>query len=208
MALSGTAERSGTLVVVELILLHGFDAGPENLTEVADSVRAALPGWSIRLLDGPVDIVDGRKAWWQDGDCALPDVRHALEWLTATIGEEPLVVAGFSQGGAFALAAGFGLDGCPSGVNVLGAACIGGFVPDEVHVGPTSLELFIAHGTEDDVVDPFHAQSLARLSARHGIGHELMLHGGGHEWPSDVTERLISWLVGHDWTYAPEKPGV
>lgn len=182
---------------MELILLHGFDATPADLSYVAESLRSALTGWLVRTIAGPVDVGGGRHAWWDEGDASYPDARHALAWIGDRIGTAPTVIAGFSQGGALSLACGFGGGrGGPVRANVRGVACIGGFVPDDVAIGPSGVALFVGHGVADDVVDVFHAESLGRLATRHGIASEVTLHDGGHEWPESITDSLGSWLRG------------
>ena len=182
---------------MELILLHGFDATPADLADVAESLRAALNGWAVRTIAGPVDVGGGRHAWWNDGDAWYPDARHTLGWIGGRVGSGPAVIAGFSQGGALALACGFGgADGAPVQANVRGVACIGGFVPDEVVIGPSDVALFVGHGVADDVVDVFHAESLGRVATRHGVANEVTLHDGGHEWPESIIEPLAAWLSG------------
>ncbi len=191
---------AGTLGGVELILLHGFDATPADLSDVAESLRSALNGWTVRTIAGPVDIGGGRLAWWTDGDVSFPDARHALAWISEQIGTEPVVIAGFSQGGALALACGFGgAAGDRSAQvrsNVRAVACIGGFLPDDVMIAPTSVALFVGHGVADEVVDVFHAESLGRSATRHGVENVVILHDGGHEWPAPITDSLASWLRG------------
>ncbi len=182
---------------MELILLHGFDAMPTDLSDVAESVRSKLNGWAVRTVAGPVDLGGGRRAWWKEGDPAYPDARHAVAWVVEQIGTAPAVIAGFSQGGALALACGFGGEhGAPVRANVRGIACIGGFVPDEVVIGPSGVALFVGHGAADDVVDVFHAESLGRVATRHGVVNEVTIHDGGHEWPDSIIEPLVSWLRG------------
>ncbi len=180
---------------MELILLHGFDATPADLFDVAESLRTALTGWSVRTITGPVEVGGGRRAWWNDDDPRYPDAHHALAWITDHIGTAPAVIAGFSQGGALSLACGFGgANGLPVCANLRGVACIGGFLPDGVVIGPSDVALFVGHGVADEVVDVFHAESLGRLAQRHGLVSETSLHEGGHIWPESITDSLVAWL--------------
>ncbi len=174
---------------MELVLLHGFDGAPANLFGIADAVRHHMPGVSVRLLTGPVRLASGRWAWWNDGDERYGTPAAALDWLTPRLGDEPVVVAGFSQGGALALAVAF------AGIStVFGVGCVGGFLPDDTRVGPTSAQLFVAHGEADAAVDVFHAESLARQAKRAGLNHELLIHRGGHTWTEEVTATFVAWL--------------
>lgn len=186
------------------MLLHGFDAIPGTLLGVAEALREALPGMTVRLGTGPVIRNTGLRAWWEEGHEKYPGAAEALAWLEPHLGDAPVVVAGFSQGGAMALACGFaGPDGRPIRPNVVAVVCVAGFLPDGLgdgaHIGPNSAPLFLAHGSTDEVVDVFHAESLDRLARRHAVVCDLTLHDGGHEWPGSVTAELSKWLARLDW---------
>jgi predicted esterase len=169
---------------MKLVLLHGHDAIPGDLLGVAEAVRGRLPAVEVALLPGPVRLPSGRFAWWADDDGPSAGVARVATY--ANVG--PVVVAGFSQGGAVALAA-------ANIAGVLGAASIGGFLVEPVAFDESTAPMFIAHGRDDEVVDVFHAESLARRLARANVDHVLVLHDGGHEWPDAVTGKMVAWLA-------------
>lgn len=177
---------------MRLVLLHGYDSSPDAFADVAAAVAEGLPAVRVIAVPGPVVLPSGTLAWWDDNTADSGGAPAALAWLTTELErepDEPTVIAGFSQGGALALAAGFaGL------ANVVGFACVGGFVPDDTLVTATELPLFIGHGENDEVVDPFHAESLARRASKAGINHHLETHDGGHVWPPSMSEAFVSWL--------------
>ena len=178
---------------MELVLLHGFDSNPGALLGVAAAVRARFPSVLVRLLAGPVRLPSGTFAWWNDDPSAstfTTTPADALAWITPRLRGGPVVVAGMSQGGALALAvASARLE------NVVGVASVGGFAPDNLPLVGTSTPLFIAHGESDEIVDVFHAESLARTARRLGISTTLDLHPGGHAWTEEVTEAFLPWMA-------------
>ena len=180
---------------MKLLLLHGHGATPGDLLPLAEAVRAAVPSVSVVLPAGPVRLDNGRFAWWIDDDGPA----GAIASLAPHFGTGPTVVAGFSQGGAVALAAA-GQRG------VVGVASIGGFLHDPADFAVPETPMFVAHGRNDVLVDVFHAESLARRAARLGRNVVLELHDGGHDWPPVVTEAFVDWLRSHD--PGPEKAGV
>lgn len=182
---------------MELVLLHGFDSRPENLDDVVEAIHEALPAVVIRVLTGPVHLASGDWAWWNDDDESVATVTDALAWIIPQLGPSPVVVAGFSQGAAVALGVAF------AGVSaVVGVGCVGGFVPDDLQPGSLAAPLFIAHGRNDNVVDVFNAESLARRATRHGAAVTLALHDGGHAWTAEVTEAFVAWLTLVAWQTA------
>ena len=176
---------------MELVLLHGHDSMPGALLHVADAVRARFSHVSVRLLTGPVRLASGRFAWWDEADPQFSSAGGALEWIRPKLAERPAIVAGFSQGGALALAVwSAGLEA------VAGVASVGGFLADDhpLAAGARSRSLFLGHGEADDIVDVFHAETLIRQATRLGISHGSLVHAGGHEWTPDVTEAFLLWL--------------
>ncbi len=178
---------------MKLLLLHGHDGIPGDLLPVAEAVRVAITTVSVVLPAGPVRLADGRLAWWNDDD---GPAAAALS-LASHFGAEPVVVAGFSQGGAVALAS-------ARQRGVVGVASIGGFLHDPSDLAGTTVAMFVAHGRGDEIVDVFHAESLVRRAGRLNIAHELVLHDGGHEWTPLVTDCFVEWLLRHDFAHAPE----
>jgi predicted esterase len=173
---------------MELVVFHGFDAIPGDLIAIANAVRWAHPDMTVRLLPGPI-VRDAGRAWWVDDDPLFGEPADTVEWLLPQISDAPVIVAGFSQGGGLALAAGF------SGhANIVGVASISGFIPDDIELRKIDASLFIAHGDQDQIVDIFHATSLLRKVDRLGITCSQFLHKGGHVWTDEVTDEFVKWL--------------
>ena len=169
---------------MKLLLLHGHDGHPGDLLLVAEAVRSRVSPVSVVVPAGPVPLGNGRFAWWNGDDGPA----GAVASLASFFGDEPVVVAGFSQGGAVALA----LSGQRG---VVGVASVGGFLHDPADLSETVASLFLGHGRSDDVVDVFHAESLARRTGRLNMNTEFVLHDGGHEWPLSVTDRFVQWMA-------------
>lgn len=101
-----------------VVLLHGFQMQPSDLSPFAHSLRE--PAWFL-FPEAPLDADGGGRAWWhidsKKRDAAIakgprdfaeqhpPDLPRAramlvalIEELRARIGDRPLVLGGFSQG--------------------------------------------------------------------------------------------------------------
>jgi predicted esterase len=173
-----------------LIGFHGY-------AEDADVHRAALEripgadGWLIVAVQALHPFYTKQQrvvANWmtsQDRDLAIADnidyVGRVLEWLRASYGPpQPIVFAGFSQGGAMAYRAAARYSA--AGVIVLAAD-----VPPDV----ASLEgvllppILIGRGTRDEWYTADKHAADQRALATLGVAVESCVFDGGHEWGGD-----------------------
>lgn len=200
VAEKGTPPRAGS---PSLILLHGHDDDPDAFAEMA--ARIAPPGWVTHTPEGPVTTESGR-AWWtarEDGSPHPQQVADAFARLDALIdeltdperaGAGPLVIGGFSQGGALALA--YLLRGDDRAIH--GAFAISAWLPnlDEVVyllAVVDSLPVFVAHGTEDEDVPVQQGRSAARLLERNDALVTFVELPVGHE-VDPFLDDLATWL--------------
>ena len=144
-----------------VILLHGHGDEPGSLADVA-TVLAERCGVGVLLPKGPLKAAEGGWAWWDPQEHSSLAVTTAVDafWanLTEHVAAETVILAGFSQGGALAAAAGL----CAAGIRpVSGVAVVGGFLPEGQRInGALRPRLLVVHGNQDDVVDPWHAARL------------------------------------------------
>lgn len=150
-----------------LVVLHGFGANERDLA----------PLWShlghdgeVAFLRAPLPLGPGAWMWFPLPTLetilqpALPGVRDAgeavLAWLDATVGDAPVILAGFSQGAAVALQV---LRSAPS--RVRGVVALSGFVAgvgdaatadDDARLAALDprVPTFFGHGTADPVIPP------------------------------------------------------
>lgn len=189
---------TGDVPTTCIFLLHGLGADPDDLVPVARylrfpfAVRYVLPAAPMR----PVTLNRGMRmpAWY---DLSATEVRRgedadgiarsvaALEALVAVevdagIAPERIVLAGFSQGCAMALATGL-----HTSQRLAAIAGMSGYLPACVPVtgegANRGTPIFLAHGTDDPVVsiDLGRASRDALVLAGHRVEW--------HEYPIDHT---------------------
>ena len=175
------------------MLLHGHDDDPAARRGAAEAM--APVAWDVVVPDGPVATADGRRAWWRSDDDGAPfpaDVDAAIAVVDETVarcaGVTPVVLAGFSQGGALALALAVGDPAAaPDRAVIAGVVAISAWLPDLAAL-PADLTAFagrrtpvlVAHGGDDDDVPLLLGRSAARLLDRHGVPTSFVTLDVGH----------------------------
>jgi predicted esterase len=184
-----------------ILLLGGHGSTPSSRAALEDVLRQAVgPEVVVHSAAGPVDVGDG-TAWW-DGELAeedWPALASQLDDLASARGfvGRSLVVAGFSQGGAAALAwAASGSRRQP----LAGVVCVAGFLPGCVAAAlrpgaPVLLAALVVITAEDDVVDPFLGAVAARMLSRAGADVTVAEVDAGHEWTPAATAAVVEWLA-------------
>lgn len=180
-----------------LIVLHGHDDDPAALAAVAPAL--VPPAWTTVVPDGPVATTGGRRAWWRSDDDGAPfpgDVAAATALVDAVVEQHgsaaPVVVAGFSQGGALALALALRDPSVvPAGSTgaIAGVIAVSAWLPDLVGL-PVDLAgaasratpVLVAHGGDDDDVPLLLGRSAARLLDRHGVPVAFVTLDVGHRF--------------------------
>ena len=174
-----------------LIALHGHGE-PEPAT-IAWAERVAPGGWKLVTVDAPGARQDPRS-WFDTGPRGVQgeDLQRSIEAIRNAVGEVsgagPVVLAGFSQGAAMALACGE----IPGVVAVVG---ICPFLPEveqlKLGSGPPAL---VVPSEGDEVTPAFLGEDLA--AAMRAAGREVELHvtSGVHEVSRDSAVLAKHWL--------------
>lgn len=186
-----------------LILLPGYGDRPEPLVAVADVVDPDGV-WDVVVCE-PRLVGPGGPRWYEVDDDGprideLDDSRRAVlavadEQLAATgLDADRLVVAGFSQGGALALATAVHAH---DGATPQAVAVLAGYLADHPDVDLDRSRdrcVLVAHGEDDPVVDPVRGRSAARALARHGALVTWRSASGGHRLAPPLLDPLTVWL--------------
>jgi len=196
-----------------LVLLPGFGDEPGVFTQHLSTLDPD-GRWQVVVVRPPLETLDG-PAWFrveEDGPVAA-DITASVSHLTATCDEalarldlDPahLVVAGYSQGGALALAA---ATDPSSTLRPAALAVLASYLPhrgdDQDPALLAGRPVLVAHGVDDEVVDPLLGRSAARALERAGAEVTWAEVDGGHELRPHLVERLRGWLDGLP---APEVP--
>ncbi len=183
------------------LLLHGHGEEPEGLAPIAQQLREALrcllhcpAAPEERLPSGGM-----ARSWWPaDRDGPHPEAVAGLAASLEHVADhQHVIIAGFSQGGAMAVAV---ADHLARQRRALGLrlVVVAGFLPGEValtHLPPASnAHALVVLGDADEVVDPFHGELLARRLSRSGWTVTQWHHPSGHQWHETVTAEVLGWL--------------
>ena len=192
-----------------LIMLHGHGSGASQLPAVLR--EQADDGW-VRVTPNASIAVDGGLSWFDTGprgvepeslEASVESLRSVIASLVHDAGVDPgaIVLGGFSQGGAVAIAT--AIDRGARGEQPLGGLFVlAGFVPERVDheldlrsVGARSV--LIVHPDDDEVVPPFLMEALVD-EIRSGrdveeVRYETVV--GGHAIGEEMLGVLTGWLA-------------
>ena len=192
-------------------MMHGMTGDASMMRPFAEKI---LPdGWTLLVPEARFAHPTRGRTWWRyedfDADVTrrmslslkeLMDVDSSLSQLEKLIAEEapmgPLVVGGFSQGGAMAQE----LLQLPVADRIQGVVCMGTRLvrPMELRLRLSELEpkrLFWMHGEKDVRVPIEDGWAIAHLFESAGWAVELIEHPKGHMIPIEHHPALREWLT-------------
>jgi predicted esterase len=173
-----------------LVLLHG--AGSDRTQWLTAEIEAFAEARSTVIL-----AIESRYETWDvaflgryDPDPAFLD--DALAWTFARVNVDPtrIAIGGFSDGAAEAL-----------GIGIANAALfrrIIAFSPSvyEVPFGRGQPDVFVAHGTQDEVVPfSFSRDRVVPRLRSNGMDVNFYIFDGNHSMPSYVQSAAFEWLT-------------
>lgn len=192
-----------------LVLLHGHGDDPAGLVALG---RALDPDGRRALLVPSGRLDGGTGPAWLPGDdphAVTADLVHATlgalatDLLAAAGNTGSLVLGGFSQGAAVALAYALARRQGPAAdwprpdhVVVFGAFLL---PPDVVDYDPTGAEAtrwWLGHGADDEVVPLPQGRSAARWLGRHDLDVTWHETPGGHAVTAEQVAAARTWLAG------------
>ena len=188
-----------------LIALHGHGDDPASAR--AWGRQLAPHGWEV-LAPGAQEDADGQRSWFSTGPrgVVLGELRsstHKIGDLVERLqtGGSRVAVAGFSQGGALALALGL------FGIHPDAVISICGFYPElegkvELAVAGGSApaasqatQVLVLNAAEDEFVPAFLGADAAAMLSAQEIPSTYQVVGGGHQVGKDALEYSRSWLA-------------
>ncbi|HEY5683301.1 MAG TPA: dienelactone hydrolase family protein [Sulfuricaulis sp.] len=208
--------QTGQQPTASVIWLHGLGADghdfeslvPELRLPSSPACRFIFPHAPYR----PVTLNGGyvMRAWY---DIAMSEsgFEQNIEHIRESVGilqglievemqrgmaSERIVLAGFSQGAAVALHTGLRYSSRLAGILSLSAP-----VPymdnlmAEIHPANASLPVFVAHGTDDQMIPFEHAQQAVRQMQSHGLNLEWHAYAMGHSVAPEEIRDIARWLI-------------
>ena len=209
-------QQTRTRPVWSVIWLHGLGADghdfapivPELLRPEWPAIRFVFPHAPVR----PVTINGGMpmRAWYDISNLSLEQradeggLRESIAEVEALVARERdrgvppsrVVLVGFSQGGAVALAAGLRREAGVAGIASLsGYLPLGAHTPDEITPAGRATPVFLGHGTQDPVVAPvLGTRSRSALEAL-GVKVEWHAYPMQHSVCAEEVRDLGDWLT-------------
>ena len=197
-----------------LIMMHGMTGDASMMRPFAEKI---LPeGWTLIVPEARYKHPMRGLTWWRYEDYdidatrrlnlsrrELIDVDSSLSQLEKIISEQaplgPLVVGGFSQGGAMAQE----LMHLPIADRIVGIICIGTRLvrPMELRMRLQELDpkrMFWMHGEKDVRVPIEDGWAVANLFEAGGWSVELIEHNKGHVIPLEHHDSIKEWLMSFD----------
>lgn len=182
--------KAGRLVV----FLHGYGADGADLIDLGRAWAEVLPDAAFVAPDAPEPLpfeALGGRQWFAlterdmreyrlGVDAARPVLEAFLEseldrWQVAP---SDLALVGFSQGAMMALHTGLRRRNPPAAILAYSGLLAG---PDRLDNIQTSTPVLLVHGSEDDVVPPYHLPVSRDALTGHGVSVEShLLEGLGH----------------------------
>ena len=190
-----------------VIWLHGLGADAYDFVNLPEALRLP-PGQGVRFIfpNAPMRAVSVNgnmrmRAWFDissqdltmvaDGQ-HLDQISLLLEALVAEQGDRPVVLAGFSQGGATAL-----FTGMRRSVDLAGILSVAGWLPTEAADDAVpGAPVLLLHGDSDDVVPLSSARESYSRLLRAEPPAVLKTYGGtGHTMAPESVNDVREWLL-------------
>jgi phospholipase/carboxylesterase len=190
------ARDTGRLALV----LHGRGASKEDLLDLGEVL--ARDGFRVVLPDAPLRWGPGFA--WYDSSTRARDLPRSRELVTKLVGarsegaklsRENVLLCGFSQGGVLSLDV-----AVHAPERVARVACLSGYLsvedlPSAARVEP-ELDVFMGHGTEDDLIPIERARAARQELERRGVRVESREYDMPHTILPEEVEDMRRWLAG------------
>ena len=214
--LTGGADREGGGDGPLVVLMHGFGApgtdliGLWRVLDVPASVRFAFPEapreipgmpgarawWMLDLARAEQALAEGPRSYANETPDGMEEATHEVVGTIAAlqqaldVGEEQLMVGGFSQGSMVACNAVFTAGLSAAGLIVLSGTPVHLATWKAGMTARSGLPVFQSHGQQDPLLSFEAAERLRDTMREQGLANEWLPFRGGHEIPLSVLEAL------------------
>lgn len=186
---------------LRVVLLHGYDMRPADLTPFAHSL--GIPGVAYAFPQAPVAVSSTGFAWWPQiasrqstANDFWQDYPAGRERARALLGEflgqlrdqddAPLMLVGFSQGGMLACDMALMEDSAVSALGMMSSSCIAWDEWISRRGRLAGVPAFVSHGRADPVLSFAAGQRVAGFLTSGGAQVAWSPFEGGHEIPFSV----------------------
>ncbi len=208
--------ETGDQPVASVIWLHGLGADGHDFEAVVPELRLPddlpvrfvfpnAPYRPVTLNGGYVmrawyDIAIDARGFHQDA----AHIRESEQYLRELIAQEQargtasrrIVLAGFSQGAAIALHTGLRHSEPLAGILALSMPFpLAERIPEELHARSRQTPVFLAHGTDDQIVPYPMAENARQLLEQLGLAIEWHSYSMGHTVSMEEIGHIRAWLL-------------
>ena len=191
-----------------IVLLHGFGASMSDLARLTESISS--DGYVYICPSGPMSVRLGGGmlgyAWVSPSEGGLIEEAQRVEEMLTVMLEEVMdhyqvthgqaIIGGFSQGGMVSYYYGLMKSDLFRGVVALSAKVPHAEVLRTRLPAQRNQDIFIAHGTSDEIVSIDHARESLEFLEAEGYNPVYKEYPMGHEISQDVLDDLIPWIHG------------
>ena len=189
-------------MIGHFVMLHGMTGSAEKMRPLAE--KFCPPDWDILVLDAPFPHPQGGLAWWiRDAPTTeyldnetISQLQASVDFVTDNLpADGPLIVGGFSQGGAVAQE--LLLSEVAErivGVVVLGSKAARPLILLEKLCDLPSQRMFSMHGERDTIVPMDQADEYVKLYEEAGWDVTTVRHHKGHMVDLGSEDELHNWL--------------
>ena len=188
-----------------VVLLHGFGAHMGDLAPVAPAIDPDGYVYAFPNAPHPLDTGLGPVgfAWAvfppaEDDDAAFESESLLTDFIDDAqdrlqVPDGQIVLGGFSQGAMMTLRVGLGSPDRFQGLAVLSGRLMDDDTLDDLPGRPTQ-SIFLAHGTDDDVIAVEEGRRVRDSLRRQGYAPEYHEYAMAHEIGQDELSDLTRWL--------------
>ncbi len=199
-----------------IIWLHGLGADGNDFVPIAKQLQLP-PTLAIRFIFPhapirPISLNQGApmRGWYdlygltlgtQEDVAGIKETCQSIFDLCRQqqqlgIKSERIILAGFSQGGAMALYSGLRYPDRLAGIMALSSyLCLADSLVAEMSPHATELPLFMAHGSQDDVLKYEYGQHSAALLKAAGIRPDWHTYVMGHSLCPEEVTHIRQWII-------------
>ncbi len=188
-----------------LVLLHGMGGHKTDLTTLGSMLEAHFSLLSIRA---PINLPEGGYSWYDVRFTPEPvsDLEQAeaarllvIDFLIEAVQRynlEPRVfLAGFSQGAIIAASVALTRPDLVAGLVMMSGRILPEVKTQVTSVGLEQLNVFVAHGRNDQRLPVFHAHETRDWLEDIGVKLAYREYASGHEVGAEENQDVAKWLL-------------
>lgn len=188
-----------------LVLLHGMGGHKTDLMTLGSMLEVHF---SVLSLLAPMNLPEGGHSWYGVRFTPEPviDLEQAeaarllvIDFLIEAVRRynlEPRVfLAGFSQGAIIAASVALTRPDLVAGLVMMSGRILPEVKTQAASVGLEQLNVFVAHGRDDQRLPVFHAHETRDLLERLGVKLTFREYANGHEVGTEENRDVTQWLL-------------